>query len=114
MQHPWSLVIFSNKTEPHPTLLFLSNSDATRTWLVSGQRRSGLQSSLNPIDVAAWSILESNACSSYRPIATSLKDKLKHCWDTISPETICAPCNQDTDRLRRVEKAKGDCIEKIN
>ena len=35
---------------------------------------------LNPMDIAVWSILESNACSSYLPSVTSLKAKLKHCF----------------------------------
>ena len=67
---------------------------------------------LNPMDFAIWSILESNACSSYHSSVTSLKAKLKHCWDQISPETIRASCNQVTDRLRRVVEAKGGYIEK--
>ena len=33
---------------------------------------------LRLMDFAVWSILESNACSSYHPCATSLKAKLKH------------------------------------
>ena len=33
---------------------------------------------LNPMDFDVWSILESNACSSYHPIVTSFKSKLKH------------------------------------
>ena len=49
---------------------------------------------LNPMDFAVWCILESNACSSYHPSATSLKAKFKHCWDKISPENIRVSCNQ--------------------
>ena len=52
----------------------------------------------NPMDFTAWSILESNDCSSYHPNVTSLKARLKHCWDKSSPETIRASCNQVTDR----------------
>ena len=65
-----------------------------------------------PMDFAVWSILESNACSSYYPSVTSLKAKLKHCWDKISTETIYASCNQVTDRLKCVVEAKGGYIEK--
>ena len=67
---------------------------------------------LIPMDFAAWSILESNACSSYHPSVTSLEAKLMHYWDKISPETIGASCNQVTDRLRRVVEAKRRYIEK--
>ena len=62
---------------------------------------------LNPMDFAVWSILESNASSSYHPRVTSLKAKLKHLWGKISQETIRASCNQVTDRLRCVVEAKG-------
>ena len=31
--------------------------------------------------------------------------------DTISEETVRASCSQVPDRLRRVVKAKGECIE---
>ena len=67
---------------------------------------------LNLMDFAVWSILESNACSSYHPSARSLKAKLKHCWDTIIPGTIHASCNQVTDRLRHVVEAKGGYFDK--
>ena len=65
-----------------------------------------------PMDFAAWSILESNACSSNHQSVASLKAKLKHCWDKISPETIHVSCNQVIDRLRRVVEAKREYIEK--
>ena len=67
---------------------------------------------LNPMDFAVWSILESNACSSYHQSVTSLKGKLKHWWDKILPETTRASCNPDTDRLGRVVEAKGVYNEK--
>ena len=34
---------------------------------------------LNLMDFAVWSILDSNACSSYHPSVTSIKTKLRHC-----------------------------------
>ena len=38
---------------------------------------------LNPMDIAVWSILESNACSSFHPSVMSLKAKLKHFFFTF-------------------------------
>ena len=67
---------------------------------------------LNPMDFSVWSILESNAGSSYHSRVTSLKAKLKYCWENISPETIRASFNQVTDRLRCVVEAKGGYIKK--
>ena len=69
---------------------------------------------LNPMDFAVWSILESNACPSYHPSVTSLRAKLRHCWDKISPEISCASCNQVTDRLGCIVVANGRIYLKIN
>ena len=41
MQYLRSLVLLSNKMEPHPTLLILSKSGATRIWQISGHRSYG-------------------------------------------------------------------------
>ena len=66
---------------------------------------------LNTMDFAIWSILESNSISSSHQSVT-LKAKLRDFWDKISPETIHASCNQVSERLKRVVKAKGGYIKK--
>ena len=62
---------------------------------------------LNPMDFAILSILKSSSCSSSHPSVTSLKAKLRHCWDKIPLETIRSSSKQISERLRRVVKTKG-------
>ena len=116
MQHLRSLVLLSNKTEPHPTLLILSkkwcNKNMACFWTKELWPPSSLY--LNPTDFAVWSTLESNACSSYHPSVTSLKVNLKHCWDKISTKIMHASCNNVTDILRCAVKAKGYIEDKFH
>ena len=114
MHHSGSLVLHSNNMEPYPTLLILSKSGVRRIFAVFWTKKLWPPSSpdLNLMDFTVWSILDSNACLSYHQSVMLLKAKLKHCWDKISPQTICASCNQFTDRWRRVVEAKEGYNEK--